>query len=185
MGYHGVKCPYFFEGEAELRHLRDNIYLGGYGQRSEEKALDWIAETFKANVIKIPETERSYHVDCQVFPVDDQTVILKEDLPSSVISEIEEVAEVVQVPEFMCEQGICNSVRIGYNVFNASNINEPNLEPDYIQDEKDKNEELHKICRSLGLELIFINLSEMLKSGALLSCCVAYLEKETMICNPW
>ena len=26
-----------FEGEAELKYLRDNIYIGGYGMRSERK----------------------------------------------------------------------------------------------------------------------------------------------------
>jgi hypothetical protein len=30
MGFKVIPCPYLFEGEAELKYLRDNIYIGGY-----------------------------------------------------------------------------------------------------------------------------------------------------------
>src|SRR5207249_9739843 len=34
MGYEVHVSPHRFEGEAELKHLYDNVYLGGYGIRS-------------------------------------------------------------------------------------------------------------------------------------------------------
>lgn len=41
MGYRTTVCPWRFEGEADLKHLRDNIYVGGYGIRSQREAYDW------------------------------------------------------------------------------------------------------------------------------------------------
>ncbi|MFZ2099512.1 MAG: hypothetical protein WAU86_03005, partial [Oricola sp.] len=36
----------FFEGEADLKHLRDNLYIGAHGLRSSRSALQWLAESF-------------------------------------------------------------------------------------------------------------------------------------------
>src|SRR5437870_2750119 len=44
MGYDVHVAPGKFEGEAELKHLYDNVYVGGYGIRSERAAYDWMEE---------------------------------------------------------------------------------------------------------------------------------------------
>src|SRR5262249_36901452 len=41
MGYEVHVPPAKFEGEAELKHLHDNVYAGGYGIRSEAKTYEW------------------------------------------------------------------------------------------------------------------------------------------------
>src|SRR5687767_7507228 len=46
MGYDVHVSPHRFEGEAELKHLHDNVYVGGYGLRSEEATYQWMEETF-------------------------------------------------------------------------------------------------------------------------------------------
>lgn len=38
MDYHVVTPPYHFEGDAEIKHLHDNVYIGGYGIRSDKRA---------------------------------------------------------------------------------------------------------------------------------------------------
>jgi len=185
MGYTCWWLPYYFEGEAELRWLRENIYLGGYGVRAEKKALETIEKNFNCKIIKIPETEWLYHIDCRVFPIDSYTVVADESIPKDILGEIEKYAEVIKVPQKLCEQGLTNSVRIGYTVFNATHISELKPDTKEYRWEKKKNEALEKICRDLSLELVFLNMSEFLKSGALLSCCIAFLENEGLECKPW
>jgi len=53
MGFKVIPCPYLFEGEAELKYLRDNIYIGGYGIRSEKESYDWMASEFDMNIIPL------------------------------------------------------------------------------------------------------------------------------------
>jgi N-dimethylarginine dimethylaminohydrolase len=43
MGYTTVVAPHKFEGEAELKHLHDNVYVGGYGIRSDRRT--WTARS--------------------------------------------------------------------------------------------------------------------------------------------
>jgi hypothetical protein len=44
-----------------------------------------------------------------------------------------------------------------------------------MKDEKHKIESLEKICFNEGLEPVFFNLSEYMKSGAMLSCMMMHL----------
>src|SRR6266487_3050075 len=52
MGYDVHVPPFKFEGEAELKHLHDDVYVGGYGIRSEREAYDWMEQTFGMRIIK-------------------------------------------------------------------------------------------------------------------------------------
>src|SRR5438105_1140604 len=70
MGYRTIVAPYRFEGEAELKHLHDNVYVGGYGIRSDRKVYEWMEAEFGMEVIKVEETdEYLYHLDCSIFPI--------------------------------------------------------------------------------------------------------------------
>ena len=42
MGYEVHVPPTKFEGEAELKHLHDDLYVGGYAIRSERETYDWM-----------------------------------------------------------------------------------------------------------------------------------------------
>jgi hypothetical protein len=57
----------------------------------------------------------------------------------------------------------------------ASNISELKRSDELYQLEKNKIDSLEKICSNEGLEPIIFNLSEYMKSGAMLSCCVMHL----------
>jgi len=177
LGYRTIQCPYFFEGEAELKWIDKNVYIGGYGIRTSLEALKWIAKNFDAVIIPLKEQDEFlYHLDCHVFPItNDHVLVYTGDKPDTSIKAIEKYANVIPVNKACAYAGITNSVRVGTIVFNATNINELKRDDEDFAKEKEKNETLEKICRELGLELVFFNMSEFLKSGALLSCCVLHV----------
>jgi N-dimethylarginine dimethylaminohydrolase len=177
MRYEQYECPYYFEGEAELKFIKDNIYIGGYGIRTELKALQWLEETFDARIIKIKETDpKRYHLDCCVFPISKDKILLATDMvDDSTLKEIEDIVEIIPVNKQDSQFAITNNLRVGSVIYTMTDIMELKKDDEAYLPEKQKNENLEKICRDLGLELIFINLSEFKKSGAALSCCVLHL----------
>ena len=68
-----------------------------------------------------------------------------------------------------------NSVRLGNTILCASNISELSKTDELYYQEHHKITALEKICANEGLEPAFFNLSEYMKSGALLSCMVLNL----------
>lgn len=170
-------CPEFFEGEADLKYLRDDIYIGGYGQRSSIKSYDWMREKFNMNIIPIRMTdEYLYHLDCMVFPLNTNTVMACTELMyEDDIKALEKVAEIVDVDADLAYQGICNSVRNYSTVYQSSNLETLSYDDELYEIEKYKVETTVKICQQNGLEPLFINLSECMKSGAMLSCTVMHL----------
>ena len=60
----------FFEGEADLKHLRDNLYVGAHGLRTSIEALDWFENEFGMEVIPLQmEDPYLYHLDCCLLPL--------------------------------------------------------------------------------------------------------------------
>ena len=57
----------------------------------------------------------------------------------------------------------------------ASNISELTRADENYEAEKQKIESLKKICFNEGLEPVFFNISEFMKSGAMLSCMLMHL----------
>jgi len=177
MDYQLIYCPYYFEGEAELKWVRDNIYIGGYGQRTDIKAHEWMEEQFGCQIIKIKETDKlRYHLDCNIFSLNRETVLFaKDQVDATSLKQMEMVAECIPITRKSSQWSLTNSLRIGSVVYNGTDISELKKEDDDYPVEKQKNEELEEICRNHGLELVFLNLSEFCKSGAALSCCVLHL----------
>jgi N-dimethylarginine dimethylaminohydrolase len=190
LGFLCTRVPFFFEGEAELKWLHDDIYLGGYGQRTSLKALQWISETFHCRVIPIEEKDPYlYHLDCSIFPLSGDVVLAyTAGMTKETVKELESVATIIPITKPQAYGGVTNSLRIGYTVYTASCISElPSANPAFpsLKEEREKNRFLEEVCRSYGLELVFVNLSEMLKSGALLSCCVLHLSYDSVgLCKP-
>ena len=177
MGYEVVVPPHHFEGDAELKHLYDNIYIGGYGTRSERQAYEWMSEQFDMQIIMVEEVEPYlYHLDCTVFPL---TLVCTEMYTADEISQIEAVSNIIDVSLDDCFSGICNSIRLGNSILNASNIYEMKSTDEYYEEEKHKNRSLEDIASRYAFELSFFNLSEFLKSGALLSCMVMHLNRKS------
>src|SRR6185436_15142121 len=70
MGYRTFVAPHRFEGEAELKHLHDNVYLGGYGLRSAKETYDWMERNFDMEIVRVEESDPYlYHLDTIAFPI--------------------------------------------------------------------------------------------------------------------
>jgi N-dimethylarginine dimethylaminohydrolase len=179
MGYEVHVSPAKFEGEAELKHLYDNVYVGGYGIRSEKAAYDWMERTFDMRIIKVKETEPYlYHLDCSIFPITSENTLVGTELfTRQEVRELEKVTNVIPVSTDECFSGICNSVRLPNRVLNSSHIHELKAGTEDYQHEIQKNRKLEDIAANLALELSYFNLSEFHKSGALLSCMVMHLNR--------
>ncbi len=181
MGYHVTVPPWHFEGDAELKHLHDNIYAGGYGIRSDKRAYDWMEKEFDMRVIRLKETDPYlYHLDCTIMPLTrEDTLVCTEMYTQEELLELEAVTNIVDVSADDCYSGICNSIRLGNSLLNASNIHEMKTGDDYYDEEKHKNRALEDIAVRFAFEVSFFNLSEYMKSGALLSCMVMHLNRKS------
>jgi N-dimethylarginine dimethylaminohydrolase len=181
MGYTTVVAPYKFEGEAELKHLRGNIYIGGYGIRSDRRVYDWMEEEFDMQVIKVDEVdEYLYHLDCSVFPITaEDTLVCTELFDKAEVAQLEDVTNVIDVSADACYSGICNSVRHHNAILNASHLHSLRAGTEEYFEEVRKNRELEDLAIKLGLEVCYFNLSEYHKGGALLSCMVMHLNRRS------
>lgn len=179
MGYRTVLAPFCFEGEAEIKHLHDNVYLGGYGERSDAQVYAWMEQEFGMRVIPVHEVDpHLYHLDCTIFPLShDETIVCTEMFTPEEVRTIEQVTNVVDVSADIAFNGICNSVRMHNLILNASNIHDLKAGADDYALEIAKNRKLEDICAERGHEPVFFNLSEYMKSGALLSCLVMHLNR--------
>jgi N-dimethylarginine dimethylaminohydrolase len=181
MGYTTIVAPHKFEGEAELKHLYDNVYVGGYGIRSDRQVYDWMEEQFDMTIVKVSETdEYLYHLDCSIFPVTaDDTLVCTELLDKAEVVQMEKVTNIIDVSVDACYSGICNSVRHHNSILNSSHIHSLRSGSEEYFEELRKNRELEDIAVKLGLEVCYFNLSEYHKGGALLSCMVMHLNRRS------
>jgi N-dimethylarginine dimethylaminohydrolase len=179
MGYDVHVAPAKFEGEAELKHLHDNIYIGGYGIRSERETYDWMEEKFGMKVIKVREVDPYlYHLDCSIFPVTkENTLVCTELFSKKELAELSKYTNIIPVTADEACSGICNSVRLPNQVINSSHIHDLKAGTEDYKLELQKNRKLEDIVADLALEVSYFNLSEFHKSGALLSCMVMHLNR--------
>ena len=181
MGYDVKVAPSKFEGEAELKHLYDNVYIGGYGIRTERETFDWMEENFDMRIIKVREAEPYlYHLDCSIFPITKQDTLVGTELfTRKEIAAMEKVTNVIPVTAEECFSGICNSVRLPNCVINSSHLHDLKAGTEDYRYEIQKNRKLEDIVANLALEVCYFNLSEFHKSGALLSCMVMHLNRSS------
>jgi len=177
MGYNVHMCPFKWEGEADLKYLYDNVYVGGYGIRSDIKAYEWMEENFDMKIIKVEMVDDYlYHLDCSIFPLTkEKTLVCTELFNEDELAQLSQYTEVIDVDVEDALNGITNSVRLGNTILCASNISEMTRADENYEAEKHKIESLEKICFNEGLEPVFFNLSEYMKSGAMLSCMMMHL----------
>ena len=179
MGYETHYSPYKWEGEADIKHLYDNVYIGGYGIRSDIETYKWMEENFDMNIIKVEMVDDYlYHLDCSIFPLNThKTLVCTELYTPDEIAQIRQHTEIIDIDIDDALGGITNSVRMGNMVLCASNISEMSKSHEYYEGEKHKIESLEKICSDEGMEPVMFNLSEYMKSGAMLSCMVMHLNR--------
>jgi len=177
MDYEVHMCPFKWEGEADLKYLYDNVYIGGYGIRSDIKAYEWMEEKFGMKIIKLEMVdEYLYHLDCSIFPLTkEKTLVCTELYNDDELAELSQYTTVINIDINDTLNGIANSVRLGNTILCASNISEMTRADENFEAEKHKINTLEKICFNEGLEPVFFNLSEYMKSGAMLSCMMMHL----------
>lgn len=181
MGFTVYVPPYHFEGEAELKHLYGNVYIGGYGIRSDIRAYQWMEDQFDIRIVKVRNTDiRLYHVDGAVFPITKtETLVCTTLFTKSEIQAIEQVTNIIDVSLKDAYAGITNSVRVHRFIINASDIHELKAGTEMYQNELTKNRNLEKIAVELALDVCYFNISEYLKGGAMLSCMVMHLNRKS------
>jgi N-dimethylarginine dimethylaminohydrolase len=181
MGYDVYVPETKFEGEAELKHLRGNVYAGGYGVRSQSETYDWMSRTFDMSVIKMEMTDPYlYHLDCTVFPITtEHTLVCVEMYDRTEISALERHTDIIDVPLQAAMSGVCNSVRLNNTILNASHIQQLKAGTEEYQEEAAKNRLLEDIAAKLAFEVTYFNLSEYHKGGALLSCMLMHLNRHS------
>lgn len=173
LGYNVVKSPYKFEGCPELKYSgKENIYYGGYGIRTDKRTYDWMEKEFDIKIIRLMETDKYlYHLDCSLFVLNkDNVMIYDEHFTKTELKQIEKLAEIHPISIEAAYQGGANSVRVSDFVLNASSLDFMKPTDKWYKEEVQKNDELEAICQQVGLELIYVDLSESMKGGALLSC---------------
>jgi len=181
LGYEVYVPPAKFEGEAELKHLYLNVYVGGYGIRSERQTYEWMERTFGMRIIPLRLADPYlYHLDCVVFPITrENTLVGTELLEKKEIAALEKVTNIIAVSKDECYSGICNSVRLPNTVLNSSHLHDLKAGTEDFKFELQKNRKLEDIAANLALEVSYFNLSEFHKSGALLSCMVMHLNRHS------
>jgi len=179
MGYTTHISPYKWEGEADIKYLNDNVYIGGYGIRSDIKTYQWMEEKFNMKIIKVQMVDKyMYHLDCSIFPLNKQkTMVCTELYDKTELAHISRYTDIININIEDSTYGIANSVRLGNMILCASNISELNKTDEYYEGEKHKISSLEKICSDEGMEPVIFNLSEYMKSGAMLSCMVMHLNR--------
>jgi N-dimethylarginine dimethylaminohydrolase len=177
LGYEVVKCPFRFEGEPELKYLRDNIYIGGYGFRSDIRAHRWLEETFGCKILYIKETDEVlYHLDCSVLPLNDYNVIMCAELMDrKQLAEVEKYATIHPISKADAYAGAANSLKVEGAIYNSSNLAYLRRTDEEYAEQAHKNDRLQAIADVLGMEIIYFDLSECEASGAKLSCFVSHL----------
>jgi len=177
MGYKTHISPHKWEGEADLKYLHGNTYIGGYGIRSQKETYEWMSKEFDMNIITVEMIEEYlYHLDCSVFPISkDKTMICTSLYSQDELNTLSKYTDIVDVSEDDAFGGITNSVRLGNAILCASNISELKKTDELYTLEAHKIQSLEKICAHEGMEPVIFNLSEYMKSGALLSCMLMHL----------
>ncbi len=181
MGYEVHAPASRFEGEADLKHLYDNVYIGGYGQRSDRETYEWMERTFNMRIVKLKMVDKYlYHLDCTVFPLTaERTMICAELYEEDELAELESVTDIIDVSADDCYNGITNSVQFGNVILNASHLHTLEKGSNEYKEELAKNRRLEDIATEAAFEVNYFNLSEYHKAGALLSCMVMHLNRNS------
>lgn len=181
MGYDTEIAPYTFEGEADLKHLYDNVYIGGYGMRSDIRTFEWMERTYDMKIIKVCEVDPYlYHLDTLIFPITpEDTIVCTELFEAHEVAELEKHTNVIPVTADEAYSGITNSVRLYNTVLNGSNLNHLKAGTEDYRFELAKNRRLEDIACELGFEVSYFNISEFMKGGALLSCMMMHLNRRS------
>ena len=183
----------YFEGEADLKWITDNIYIGACSDRTNLSALEWIEENFDCKIIpfKLKEPDPYlYHLDCSLLPLLKDVVLMDtSNVEKSVIKNIEKYAEVIPLDDDLdfsydlALSGMTNSIRLGNLWLMPSNIQElsKKKDKDLYECEKAKIEIAEDLADELCLQLVVMNISSFYSGGASMSCLLQHLNKASFM----
>lgn len=165
LGYDIRQPSRFFEGEADLKFIRGNLYVGGHGIRTKREAYGWMAEIFGMDIVPVRMTdERLYHFDCLFFPIDPEAALVATSrLDAADVRAIEKHVRIIDVPEAFVYDGWTNAIRVNRRIV----IDAPAG--------KESRNAFERVICGLGFEPVMLDLSEFAKSGADASCLVCHL----------
>lgn len=175
-----IDAPEYFEGEADLKYIRDNVYCGAYGLRTSKNALDWFEKSFEMKVIPIlMEDPYLYHLDCLLLPLSEDSVLAcTKRLDRQTQTELEKYVSIHDLDEHIAVVATSNALILGNDILVGTNSKTlQNKQHKDHKKEKDKLKFLERLCSKLNRELVLFDLSEFEKSGAALSCMVMHLNR--------
>ena len=180
MGYRVTRPPFTWEGEAELKHVVDNKYVGGFGFRTDPKVYDWFEDRYDMKVVRVEMTdEKLYHWDCEFFPLTTKTALACTSIMTDQeVRAIEKVCDIIPVSKELAHGAITNCVRMGQFILCMGNnpvtmkLSDPEREI-----EIKKRAFFERVLPKLGMEPVFFALNEYEKGGAALSCLVMHLNR--------
>lgn len=164
MGYVVHQPKTYWEGEADLKYIKDNLFFGGYGIRTDIKSYHWMADKFDMDIIPIRMTDQKlYHFDCQFFPMSsDKALVATSVFKPEDLKKIEKHMEIISVPKEFIYDGWTNSLVLGDKIL----CGKYNKRSDAASD---------AIFEKEGFEPVGVDLNEFAKSGADLSCMICHL----------
>ncbi len=164
--------PTFWEGEADLKWVKNDLFIGGYGIRTDQKSYDWMMNKFKMDVVTVKmNDERLYHFDCQFFPLSfDKALVSTSAFKPEDLKKIEKHMEIVEVPKEFKYEGWTNSLRLGNKIFwdKSPNPSNPSINEASVKAHD-------ALIEKLGYEPANVVLNEFAKSGGDLSCLCMHL----------
>ncbi len=166
--------PHFFEGEADLKFIRENLYCGGFGLRSSVDVHSWFEEEFAMRVVSIEcSNPYLYHLDCILLPLDDETIVLCTEVCSTeVVEALEREVEIIPVDRELAYHGVTSGTNCGRYLLCESNLESLSRKDPLWDVEIRKRKLLETAAARRGREPVFFDNSEFYKSGAMLSCMV-------------
>jgi N-dimethylarginine dimethylaminohydrolase len=172
LGYQCIQPPDFFEGEADLKHWKDNKYFGGVGQFSDDKAMDWIEKKCGVEIIRLKEVDpKLFHLDCSLCVVNPENLIVNRNgIDSDSFKKLSKLANIIEPPKGIDTTGITNGVLLRDKRIYMSGT----LQPEQ-KDYRKAIEWLNRTMDNFGYSVVFCDVDECDKSGADLSCCVFHL----------
>jgi N-dimethylarginine dimethylaminohydrolase len=179
LGYDVVQAPKYLEGEADLKHLRDDVYVGAHGSRTTLDALRWFAGTVGGRVIPFQlGNPYLYHLDCVVMPVSPEACVVCADAcDPETLARIGRFVEVIPVDLELALAGVTNCIVVGSSIICGTGRSALERGDPRRAVEERKVAFLASVCERTGRELLEFPVGEFSKSGAALSCLVAHLRR--------
>jgi N-dimethylarginine dimethylaminohydrolase len=170
----------YFEGEADLKHIRGNLYIGAHGMRTSRNALTWAADRFNMDIVPFHMTDPYlYHLDGAFLRITEEAVLLCTSVADQAcIRALEQHCEIIDISLEHARAGITSCLLLGGEILCDSDIELGKKSHSYST-EKTKIERLEQIGSRFGRTLRIFCMSEFYKSGAQLRCMMMHMGKVT------